>query len=348
MQPRPATALIAVCVAIGSYAGVLASAAPPSAATRPLEAAVLVHDGQRLALADLQTGALRSVSEEGVAAREPVWSPTGARLSYRIEDRLRVHVDGIMADRPLFEVPGLKEASPYVYSPDEKWIAVTLQDGVALVALPADPRGATPRQAQRVPLPACGVPDLFWSPDAKSLRALCFQTRSIVRIAVDTLATSAQPAKGVLRMIGWSSDGALIVATRRGAGEEPALLMPSGSLRRLHAVEPGEFILAALPGPGQILLVTSNEGDFGYPTVLRLVGPTPKSSRPWLRGFGSIGEFNFTSDGWWALFVKLLGADRRGGDVYLVATGSDKATQVLAATPEMSYSSPMPRPLGHR
>lgn len=350
VRMTPAMSAIAACFGMATYAAGRSSAAA-AAGPRPAEAALFAYDEQRLAIVEFRTGALRFVSEPDAFAHEPVWSPTGARLSYRIDEQLMVHVDGVSPDRPFFAAPGFRADRPYVYSPDEKWIAASLPDGVALLRLPANTRAPVPGESRQTPLPGCGIPDLLATPDGTKVLALCApggQKRVIVGIDVETQATSTQPADGVVRMLGWQRDGTLLVAAAHATtGEEPATLSPSGKLHRLHVVEDGEFIVAALRDPGQIVLAMGNEGDIG-PTILRLAGPTRDSSMPWLREFGSIDDINFTRDGSWALFVKPVRGGRQGGDVYLAATGSEQATRVLASTADRSYASPVPRPLGRR
>jgi len=345
---RVGLATVAVlCVVTAALA--TANGASPSDSSRPAEAAVFVHEEGpgRLAIADLKTQALRFVVDNGVASYEPVWSPTGGRLSYRIEDQLRLHVDGVAEDRPFIQVPGFKTNEPYAYSPDEKWVAAPVSDAVALVPLPPDPRAPIPASVQRVPLAGCGQPGLLWSTDGKFLLALCTpgggQPAYIARIAPDTRKSAKQPAGEAGQLLGWRGDGGLLVAGGGGI----SVLSAEGKLRLLYEVGDNDSVLALLRGPGQALLVQGNE-DSGYPTVLRLVGPKPMSSHPWLRGFGRTAGFSFAPDGWWAVFVQLLGGDREGGDVYVVAPGSEQAVKVLAATPERSYSSPVVRPPARR
>jgi hypothetical protein len=313
---------------------------------RPTQAAVFVHEQDRpgrLAIVDLKTHGVRFVVPDDVATYDPVWSPTSVRLSYATEEGLRVYVDGIAGDRPFIRLPGFR-GKPYLYSADEKWIAAPLDDAVAFLPLPADPRAAIGTKVDRVALAGCGEPNLLWSTDGKSLLALCTPGGGkpgwIVRIAPDTLKTSNQPAGETGRLLGWH-DGALVVEGGGGV----SILSSDGSLRPLFKAAEAEFVLAWLRGPGEALFVEGNE-DSGYPTVLRLVGPNPASSRPWLHDFGRMNGFNFTPDGSWTMFVRVLGGDREGGDAYLVQTGSEQATKVLPATAERSYSSPIVRPPG--
>ena len=58
---------------------------------------------------------------------------------------------------------------------------------------------------------------------------------------------------------------------------------------------------------------------------------------------GFVRDLSFTSDGWWTLFVKPSG-DSVGGDVYMVASGSDDNRKVLSATPETAFVGPIARP----
>ena len=215
-----------------------------------------------------------------------------------------------------------------------------------VLPLPADPRAAIGTKVDRVALAGCGEPNLLWSTDGKSLLALCTPGGGkpgwIVRIAPDTLKTSNQPAGETGRLLGWR-DGALVVEGGGGV----SILSSDGSLRLLFKPAEAEFVLAWLRGPGEALFVEGNE-DSGYPTVLRLVGPNPASSRPWLHDFGRMNGFNFIPDGSWTMFVRVLGGDREGGDAYLVQTGSEQATKVLPATAERSYSSPVVRPPARR
>ena len=318
--------------------------------SEPTQVAVFVHgaDDQRLAIADLRSGKLQMISPEGVVPYEATWSSTGARLSYRIADVFMVHVDGVSPDRPLFKGTSFGPTSVYAYSPDDRWLGAALRDVVAFLPLAAAPPGS-PAPAV-VPIAGCGIPELRWSPDGEHLLALCTTgatSPKLIRIALSDRTTSSQNADGVLRTLGWRADGELVVVRRRGSGEEPAILLPSGKSRALYKRQENQFALFYFSGPDQTLFAQGGE-DSGDATALRLAGPAPNASRAWLKSFPRLKDLGFSSDGRWVLFVQPLGGDRAGGEVYLVGTGMENPRKVLSATSARSFSQPMSRPVPPR
>jgi hypothetical protein len=93
-------------VAVVAIAAYLTSAAcsrsmpGPAHATATAEAealtgaAVISHEeaGDRLYIVDLTSGRLQPISPEGKAPHQPIWSPDGKSLAYRIDDRLYVDI----------------------------------------------------------------------------------------------------------------------------------------------------------------------------------------------------------------------------------------------------------------
>ena len=227
-------------------------------------------------------------------------------------------------------------------------LGAALRDVVAFLPLAAAPPGS-PAPAV-VPIAGCGIPELRWSPDGEHLLALCTTgatSPKLIRIALSDRTTSSQNADGVLRTLGWRADGELVVVRRRGSGEEPAILLPSGKSRALYKRQENQFALFYFSGPDQTLFAQGGE-DSGDATALRLAGPAPNASRAWLKSFPRLKDLGFSSDGRWVLFVQPLGGDRAGGEVYLVGTGMENPRKVLSATSARSFSQPMSRPVPPR
>jgi dipeptidyl aminopeptidase/acylaminoacyl peptidase len=321
-----------------------ASAAPPSAA------AVFVHDeaGYGLHLADLVTGALVPIGPEREAADQPVWSPDGTRLAYRVGERVFVHSVGAARDATVAGSVDLEAARPYAFSVDGRRLAIAQRGGVAIAAITHGAADIAP--APLATYPDQRVSDLRWSPSGATLVALLRAASSgaparLAWISTTGGATQLDDAGNAIRLLGWH-DGALLVVEVHDGRERVVSVAAPGAAPSSIALSPpaGEdlSVIDYAAAPDRIILAAA--GDPDDDTALRLAPPGGRAV-PWLTTFPRLSQIELNVEGTWAAFVdRTTGGDRPGGSVFVVRVGANDARLVLAASAARSFSAPTPRP----
>jgi dipeptidyl aminopeptidase/acylaminoacyl peptidase len=323
----------------------------------PTAVAVVVYEdaGYRLHVADLSRAQLTPIGPEREVAHQPVWSPDGTQLAYRVGDELLVHRDGAPRDATVAAGVELEAARACAFSPDGRGLAIALRGGLAVAAI-------TPGTAEIAPAaplasyPGHQIRDLRWSPDGATLVALvgaasdAATPRDAARLAWIPMTGGAArivEAPGTVRLLGWRS-GRELLTVETSEGRErvvstPAPGKPGGAPIALAPDDGSELsVLDYAEGPDRVLLVRA--GDPDDDTTLLLASPGG-ATVPWLAAHPRLSELQLTSDGTWAVFIdRASGGERPGGSVYVVRVGSEDARLVLPASPARSFSAPVPRP----
>jgi hypothetical protein len=355
-------AMLALACAAGIGCHPAPTAPVRAAAPPPTAAAVFVYDdaGYRLHVADFARAQLTPIGPEGEVAHQPVWSPDGARLAYRVGDQLLVHTAGAPRDVAVAAGLELGTARPCAFSPDGRRLAVALRGGLAVAAIP--PGSAEPAQAALLAsYPDRQVRDLRWSPDGATLVALVGGVSGDAELAWIPMppVTPVTPmtgdaarvieARGAIRLLGWRPGGELLVVEALDGRE-----------RVIRAPAPGQPDRAPLPvapaaghgdelsvldyaeRPDRVLLAPG--GDPDDDTAVLLASPGG-AAVPWLAAYPQLSDLQVSADGTWAVFVdRATGGERPGGSVYVVRVGSEDARLVLAASAARSFAAPVPRP----
>jgi dipeptidyl aminopeptidase/acylaminoacyl peptidase len=308
-------------------------------AAAPSGAVVIAHEQERDQpyLVEFSTGRLSPLGSLEETVHQPVWSPDGKRLAFRTGDKLWLHGRG--ADAVVAEGLEIDTQRPCAFSPDGRRIAVAGAAGKVFLLEAGVSR-------QLLAHPDLRVADLLWSPDGRTLFALLWARgrAEVERIALSGEVVS-QPANSVSRLLGFRSEGALVVLASPGEGrEQPALLTASGvvPLREL----PEELTVVDAAAGETLVLAASGEDSGDDATIFLAPAEGKVSPRRWLASHPQLTDLRLSADGQWALCVdRAVGADGRpGGSVYRVAVGSEKAARVLSASAARSFSAPVPRP----
>lgn len=345
------SALLALSCTLGATIACHPAPAPPAAAAAPPRAAALfVHDdaGYRLCVADFATGALEPIGPEREVADQPVWSPDGTRLAYRVGERVFVHSAGGARDAAIAGSADLEAVHPYAFSPDGRRLAIAQRGSVAVAAV-------DPGAADIVPAPLATyadrrVSDLRWSPDGATLVALVRDDASPASARLAWLPASGAPAQlgdagGVNRLLGWRAGALLAVEARDGHERMITVAAPGAAASPIALSSPAGEDLSVLDyAAGADRIVLAAGGDPDDDAALRLAPPGGRPV-PWLAAFPRLGQIALSADGAWAVFVdRATGGERPGGSVFVVRVGSNDARRVLPASAARAFSAPAPRP----
>jgi hypothetical protein len=309
--------MVRLLAALLVFSGAAAVASPPAGAV------VAGHDdsGQRLYVADFATGRLQLIGP----GQQPVWSPDGLRLAYRIGDRLWLH-RGAAPDEPISDGLELETQRPCAFSPRGRTLAVALHGGVLQIG------------SKRLPArPGLRISDLLWSPGGEALEVLFsapgrpgHSIAEVIRVELSGRVTQTQRLDDVARFLGWRPNGDLLVLQSGDGHDAAAVLSPAG-LRLFPAVAEEVFILDYARVSDRLLL--AREGEL----FLSSLDGSRRSA--WV----AASDVRLAADGDFALLVKA--ADGRvGGSIVLSKTGSKAGRSVLSATPARTFSDPVPRP----
>jgi hypothetical protein len=314
----------------------------------PAAIAVVVYDddGYRLHVADLEHARLTPVGPEREAAHQPVWSPEGARLAYRVGDQLLVHTDGAPRDAALTDRVEREIARPCAFSPDSRRLAIALRGGVAIAAIGPGAGDLGPA-TQVASYPDRPVRDLRWTPDGAALVVLVGASAAaqLVWIPATGGVGRVVDAPDTSRVLGWRGGALLTVETTEG--RERVVSRPApGSAPSPVALAPygGDelVVLDYAEAVDRVLLVPSGDPDDDTRVLLASPGG---ATVPWLAAYPRLSDLRLTAGGAWATFVdRASGGERPGGDVYVVQVGSEAPRLVLPASPARSFSAPVPRP----
>jgi hypothetical protein len=354
---RPA----ALCLTFVLALACVACGAPPSPGTPkpeapPSEAAVLVHtdEGVQLSIADFETGRLMPIGPAGGATRQPVWSPDGASLAYRVADQLFVHAVGTSAvDLAVINEVNVDAMHSYVFSPDGKQLAVALRSSVIVVA--ADGRG----RRVLATFPDQRVADLVWADGEDEIFALVTapspsNKTSVVRLRSTGEEGATQAIDGISRFLGWRSQGRVLLALQSSGGDGVVQLGRSGDPTQLAGSVPADLhVVDYLAATDELVLAQDGE-DAGPVALYR--GPALGGAPPqrWLAAYPALDGLQLSADGAWALFIDRVteppgtptGAPA-GSVVRVPLTaryGGLAAQVVLEATPTRAFSDAVPRP----
>jgi hypothetical protein len=329
--------VVARALALAALVTLLGACGAARPAGPPTSASVIAHgeEGAQLGIADFATGRLEPVGPAGGAARQAVWSPDGARLAYRVADRLFVHTPGAAADALLAEGVELG-AHAYAFSPDGARVAVALRGAAVTVA--ADGAGA-PRSLGA--FPGRRVGELAWAPDGGSVVLLvepvppanaATSEAAIVRVPAAGGAGSARPANGISRFLGWR--GADLLAVRTDGTRQALAVVSEAGIAEVQ-IPAEQRIVEYLAAPDELVLALAGEDN--DVALSRMPAHTGAEPRRWLADLPAIGEVCTSADGRWALVID-------AGRVLRTRTNTASTEVVLAATPARSYSAACPRP----
>ena len=282
-------------------------------------------------------------------AENPVFSPDGSQLAFRVESKLCVRDLAAGVTRIVdHQIDDLMPSSRS-YSPDGRWLALIGDAGLTLMQAHGDNNAGI----KAFPAPSGYNPtDLLWTGDSHRLLVLAKQKsgkqRKLLRFDPAAGRMLSEHQVDGVRLLGWrAQDGSLLLSRSGAEGDEAGRLGEADEFISLRP--PGEasaeYYVEYIPATDQILF-SPGADDASDHTVLYLAPLGHGEESRWLEPFRRISSIRFTRGGGWAVFCdqtrrELI--DAPGGDLYLVQTGGEPRL-VRRADGSRFYTSPFPRP----
>jgi hypothetical protein len=331
--------------------GVQSSHLAPAPEPSPRQVAAIVHAGgeRRLVLIDIGSTEGESFISSDPSAKNIVFSPDGAGAVFRTAAGLHFFDPATEMGKTVQCRAGDLMPTPRSYSPDGRWFAVIADGDTSILRLPLDGKAPDVFSAPEGYRPT----DLLWTPHGDVLFVLAKQIsgrgRKLLKLDPERKVIRSEVDADCARLLGWDAHSeALLVSRTDVSGDEAGQLDEAGkfALLRQSGDSGAEYYLQYLPNTGR-LLFTLGSDDASDPTTFFLATLGQSGETPWLEAFRHVSSISFTRGGEWAVFSERSrneSADTPGGDLYLVETGSEAPKLIRRATPDRSYSAPVPRP----